>query len=41
MADRILVMGPGGAILQEGTLDEIYGSPTHSSLRLCSGWGPS
>ena len=30
MADRILVMGPGGAILQEGTPDEIYGSPTHS-----------
>ena len=29
MADRILVMGPDGTILQEGTPNEIYGSPIH------------
>ena len=39
MADRILVMGPGGAILQEGTPDEIYGSPTHSFVASLFGWG--
>ena len=29
MADRIIVMGPGGKILQEGTPNEIYASPAH------------
>ena len=29
MADRMLVMGPTGRIMQEGTPHEVYGSPAH------------
>ena len=39
MADRILVMGPRGVILQEGTPDEIYRSPKHSFVASLFGWG--
>lgn len=39
MADRIFVMGPGGVILQEGTPDEIYKSPTHSFVASLFGRG--
>ena len=30
MADRMLVMGPSGRILQEGTPHEVYGTPASS-----------
>ena len=39
MADRIFVMGPRGVILQEGTPDEIYRSPTHSFVASLFGSG--
>jgi iron(III) transport system ATP-binding protein len=29
MADRIMVMGPHGAVLQEGTPNEVYAAPVH------------